>query len=90
MVFLEAQACGTPVVSCHTGGIPEAVEHEKTGLLVPQKAPDLLADALITLLSDSELRNSIGANGVAAVANNFDVEKQCVKLSNIYRSLRQR
>ena len=50
MVFIEAQAMGLPVVSTLSGGIPEAVKHGETGLLVTERDPAALAEAILRLL----------------------------------------
>jgi colanic acid/amylovoran biosynthesis glycosyltransferase len=51
-VLLEAMALGTPCVATPVTGIPEAIRHEETGLLVPEASPHALADALQRLLED--------------------------------------
>jgi len=60
---LEAMAAGLPVVASSTGGIPETVVHEKTGLLVPPGDAAALRYALRTLLADEQLRKQYGAAG---------------------------
>jgi phosphatidyl-myo-inositol dimannoside synthase len=52
LVFLEAAACGTPSIGGNSGGIPDAIEHEKTGWLLPPADHDLLAKKLISLFKD--------------------------------------
>lgn len=65
LVFLEANACGTPVVGARTGGIPDAVVEGKTGLLVPPSDPTALTEALSTLLQDPERRSVLSQQGRA-------------------------
>lgn len=60
LVYVEAGACGVPSVAGRNGGTPEAVLHGKTGLLVPGEDVDALAEAIITLLRDPELRARMG------------------------------
>lgn len=88
MVFLEAQALQTPVVSFHSGGVVEAVADESTGLLCDEKDIDSLAHNIETLLENSSLRHNMGLKGRARVEDNFDVRKQCAKLEQIYAKLR--
>lgn len=61
--ILEAMASGLPVVAARTGGIPELVEHERTGLLVEPENPSEFAGALVRLLKDRALCAALGAGG---------------------------
>ncbi len=63
IAFLEANACGKPVVGARTGGIPDAVRHGETGLLVEPDDESGLADALTQLLCDPPLATRLGRNG---------------------------
>lgn len=87
MVFTEAQAMGTPVVSFSHGGIPEAVEDGRTGLLVPERDTRALAAAILRLLRDAELWRGFSANGSVRVRENFSLEKQTRGLEDIYLSV---
>lgn len=62
-VILEAMASGLPVVASAISGIPLAVEEGVTGHLVPEKAPEPLADALLALLANPSQRQALGAAG---------------------------
>ena len=57
----EAMALGRPVVACAVGGLLDAVEHERTGLLVPPGDPAALRAAIGRLLTDATLRARLGA-----------------------------
>lgn len=61
--YLEAAACGRPVVAYASGGTPEAVLDGRTGLLVPEGEVDSLAGALARLLGDAGLRGRFGVAG---------------------------
>jgi glycosyltransferase involved in cell wall biosynthesis len=63
MVFLEAGAAGLPVIGADTGGIPEAVEDGRTGLLVPEDDVDALAAAIRRLAEDPEKARQMGQEG---------------------------
>jgi glycosyltransferase involved in cell wall biosynthesis len=73
LVFAEAMAAGLPVVACRAAAVPEIVADRRTGLLVNPRAPEELAMALETLLTDRELRAELGAAGAARVAA-YDLE----------------
>ncbi len=60
IVFAEAMSFGLPIIATRVGGIPELVEDEGNGFLVPPGDVDLLADAIDNLSSDAELRERFG------------------------------
>jgi len=72
IVLMEGMAAGKAVVSCPVGAIPELIEDEVSGLLIPQDRPDLLARALLRLERDPELRARLGAAARARVAARHD------------------
>jgi glycosyltransferase involved in cell wall biosynthesis len=84
--MLDAMACGTPVVGTRTGGIPEAIEHERTGLLVRPHHADELAAGIIRLLTDSTLRATLGAAGRAQVEAEFSVDRMVEGTLAVYES----
>jgi glycosyltransferase involved in cell wall biosynthesis len=61
LVISQAMCLGLPVVATRVGGIPEMVEHGLTGMLVPPGESEPLADALMQLLDDPQLRHRLGA-----------------------------
>jgi glycosyltransferase involved in cell wall biosynthesis len=90
MVFVEAQAIGTPVVSFRHGGIPEVVLHGQTGFLAPERNRELLACHLLTLLRDDSIWQRFSERGPQWVRRAFDLETQTVELEAIYRQVLQR
>jgi colanic acid/amylovoran biosynthesis glycosyltransferase len=87
MVFLEAQAMQTPVVSFRSGGLVEAVEENASALLCAEKDVDGLSRNIASLLENSTLRHNMGLAGRRRVEQHFDIRKQCVKLESIYAKL---
>jgi colanic acid/amylovoran biosynthesis glycosyltransferase len=75
-VVLEAMACAVPVIGSQAGGIPEAVEHGRTGFLVPPADPRAIADAVGRLLGDSALRRRMGDAARAAATARFSAIAQ--------------
>jgi glycosyltransferase involved in cell wall biosynthesis len=70
---LDAMAMRLAVVGTTAGGIPEAVLHGETGLLVPPADSRALADAMTRLLKDPDLRSAMGEKGYARVERHFGV-----------------
>jgi colanic acid/amylovoran biosynthesis glycosyltransferase len=75
-VIFEAMAEAAPVVGSRHAGIAEAVEHGCTGLLVPERDPPALADALASLIGDPELRHRLGTAARAVAAERFSAIRQ--------------
>jgi len=74
MVIIQAMSCVLPVISTEVGGVAEAVEHGKTGLLVPRGDDDALAKALIALVADKKRREHMGRAGRGVVEKRFTWE----------------
>jgi glycosyltransferase involved in cell wall biosynthesis len=87
LAILEAMAAGLPVVSTTVSGIPEAVEHGVTGLLVPPEDAAGLASALERLVEDADLRRTMGEAGRRRVAEEFAISKICADYLESWRSL---
>ena len=85
-VLTESMAMGLPVVATHISGIPELVENERTGLLVPPGQPDKLARSMLRMLTDGELRSRVIAAGKQRVVREFDNRKLIQELAEVYRS----
>lgn len=79
-VVIEAMAAGTPVVGSRHAGIGEAIEHERTGLLVPPADPEALAAALRRLCDEPGLRDALAANARRAAVEQFDARAQSRRL----------
>ena len=70
IVYLEASACGLPVIAGDSGGAPDAVQVNRTGLVVDGTDEKEIALACISLLSNPKLSKEFGANGrIWAVEN---------------------
>jgi glycosyltransferase involved in cell wall biosynthesis len=87
LVYLEAMACGLPVVACDGSGASDVVTHGRTGILVPPNRVPPLAEALATLLRDATLRERLGQQARAFVEAKADSEKCVTELEQVYRSV---
>lgn len=86
MVFVEAMACGKSVIGTNLGGIPNVIDNEKNGILIPEKNVDALADAITRVLSDKILAESFGKNGLEKALSKFDWETRVSAYSSLFES----
>jgi glycosyltransferase involved in cell wall biosynthesis len=84
--ILETMASGVPTVASSVGGIPEVMSHGESGLLVPAGSPQALADALISLLQDPDLRRKIGRAARARVAERYTWDRTARETMRIYQA----
>ena len=84
MVLAEAQATGLPVVATRSGGMVDAVDDGRTGLLVPEADPLALALALRSCLTDEALRACLGDAARPWVVEHFDLARQSHRLEDCY------
>lgn len=87
IALLEAMAMGKPIVSTNVDGIKEIVENQKEGILVPPRNPELLAEALITLLQDNALAMKLGRQAQQKMVSEFNVERMVKEIEKVYSSL---
>ena len=85
---LQAGAVARPVVSTEVGGIPEAVVHEETGFLVAPDDAGALADRIIALLADRELRRAMGQAARRHVSGAFSVQRMLDRTEQAYAAAR--
>ena len=86
IVNLEAMASGIPVVGSNLGGIPDIVEDGKNGLLAKPRDPQSLADSLLKLLKDDDLRVKMGNNGRKMVAD-YTWDKIAKTTEDLYKDV---
>ncbi len=84
---LKAAAAGVAVVGFDAGGLGEAVEHGKTGLLVPPQDVDKLRDAIAKLIDDDDLRLRLGAAGKERMQNEFSIDTMADNHVTLYESV---
>jgi glycosyltransferase involved in cell wall biosynthesis len=86
--ILEAMACSRPVVATRAGGIPEAVAHEVTGLIVPPQDENALSSAILSLLKSPALRDQYGQAGRQRVIDSFSVDRLVQGTAEVYERWR--
>jgi glycosyltransferase involved in cell wall biosynthesis len=84
---LEASALGMAIVATAVGGVPEIIEHGRTGLLVTPGSSDEIGRALVRLAEDARLRETLESEARAMSATRFSPEKEFEKTNAIYRQL---
>lgn len=89
LVFLEAQACGLPVVAFDNAGVPEAVQDGKTGFLVPVGEMEPFVEAVQRLLGDKGLRRQMGARASAFVRDRHDLKKNYQAIERVLTAIVQ-
>ncbi len=83
----EAMAAGNAVVGTNVGGVPDAIDHGVTGLLVPSKDPPAMATALQRLMSDDVERGRMGDAGFKKAQRHFTRDRVLEQLEAIYRDV---
>ena len=87
LVAVEAQLCETPVVAFDSGGLPDVIQHERTGILVREMNADALAAALRSLLERDDQGAALGAAGRLHALATFAPESVARRYADIYRSV---
>jgi len=87
ITFLEANACGKPVIGTNVGGISDAIENNVNGILVKPNDANATAEAIIQLFSDQSLYQKLSGNGLRRVNNQFSLSNVGDKYHQIISSL---
>jgi phosphatidylinositol alpha-1,6-mannosyltransferase len=83
IVFLEAAAHGKPAIGGNSGGIPDAIVHEKTGYLVDPENPQDIAEKIIQVLDNPQLAQELGTAGRRRVETEFQWKQQVQKIETL-------
>lgn len=84
VAMMEALAMGLPVISTPVSGIPELISNEVSGLLVPERDPEHLAEAIVRVKEDAVLRQSLRACGRDLVEHEYDITLNVKELSELF------
>ncbi len=85
IAVVEALGAGNAVIATRIGGLPEVVDHERTGLLVAPDNPDELGTAILSLLGDDVRRKAMGERGAQSVRERFNVTASVAAMERMYR-----
>jgi glycosyltransferase involved in cell wall biosynthesis len=86
VVLLEAMSYGKPVIASNVGGITDIVIDQKNGFLVPPANSEMLAQALVKMTSDKELRKALGSRARKTVDEKFNWDRIVKKLIALYHN----
>jgi glycosyltransferase involved in cell wall biosynthesis len=86
IVLLEAMAAGVPVVATNVHGIKEVVLDGESGILIPPKNPEAIAEAIMKIIEQPQLAKTLIEKG-SKRARLFDIQEHLMKLENFYTSL---
>lgn len=87
IALLESMSMECVPACTRAGGIPELIEDEQNGLLVPVNQPELLAGKVIELISDKERMKRLGTEARKTVADRFSMKQMVASLENIYKNI---
>ena len=83
-VLLEAMAAGLPVVGTNVGGIPDIIIDGKNGLLVPERSPEAIADAVLRLVGDATLSGRLARAALRTVAERFTWDTIAAQFESLF------
>ena len=86
LLVFECMANDTPLVATAVGGLPDVIEHNRTGILVPPRRPDALANAVIALLEDPERRAQLAA-AAAGNLTRYTIQTITARVAELYEDL---
>jgi glycosyltransferase involved in cell wall biosynthesis len=87
IAIVEAMACGLPVVATEVEGVLDILDDGVNGFLVPPRDPKALAQRILSLLHDPELRRRIGGQARRKAESHFDIRGMTDKMASIYLDL---
>jgi len=87
VALMEALAMKVPVVATNISGIPELIEHKKTGLLVPPEDAGALVSALLRIHDEPAWAGALGDAGHERVAKEYDLGRNVAQLDELFRSV---
>lgn len=85
--FFDSLATGVPVIVSDMGGLKDIVERYHCGIVVDERNPEIIAEAIKKMVDDPILRHEMAINGLRAIKNNYNWDKMQQRLLNIYGTL---
>lgn len=85
--FLEAMACGVPIIGTPVGGIPDLLKDRETGLFCQVKNPKSVAQKIKEILENEPLRKTLAKNGLALVKEKYNWDNIALKMEEVFKEL---
>jgi len=89
LTFLEAMAAEVPVIATRLGGVVDFVSHEQTGMLVGEKSPDQIAEAVIRLIKDEALRSKLVRQAKVTVLERYSRTASASAMAEIFEQVKR-
>jgi glycosyltransferase involved in cell wall biosynthesis len=86
LLLFECMANDTPLVATAVGGVPDVIEHDRTGMLVPRRDPEAMAQALVGLLTDPARRAAM-AEAARAALPGYTIDATAARFADLYAAL---
>jgi glycosyltransferase involved in cell wall biosynthesis len=90
LAFLEAMIAGIPVIATRLGGTPDVVMHERTGLLVDERAPEQIAASIVRLVEDPALARTLAEQAHRHALENFSRARSAQAMAGLFTEVMQR
>ncbi len=87
LVAAEAMLHGLPVIATKVGGLEDIVVDKETGFLIPPFSPEKIAEKILVLIQNHELRKNMGEKGKLRALENYTAERYCREVENLYLEL---
>lgn len=84
LCVMEAMAAGKPVIATSVGGVPELIRHNETGILVPPRDVNALAEAMLMLIENKSLFQKLGIEAKEVASREFDISVMVRKYEELY------
>lgn len=88
LAIVEAMLSRTPVVATRSGGIPDLIHHEKTGLLVPEGRPDEIANAIERIVGDPDMARRLRDAAYDLAVAEFTRDRSARRFSELFTALK--
>ncbi len=84
---IEAMSCGTAPIVTHVGGLPEMVVHQESGLIIPPKDSSAIAQAILALYQNPDLKKKMGENARQRIQTHFNIKNTIEKTRFLFEEL---